>query len=116
MRPGPWKGMSEEEISIKYPEEFGIWNTAPANFRLDGRETLEELRRRALGAVEKILRSFGLEGFYAPAAVTHVAIVRTLFLHFNGLSLNLFRNVKVPECSVFALVELSGKRTMQRVF
>lgn len=116
MGPAPWVGMSEEEISLKHPEWFGIWNSPPARLKLEGREMLEELRKRALSAVKKIRKSAEPEGFHAPVAVTHASIIRTLFLHYNGLSLNWYGSVKVPGSSVFALVELAGKRTMQRVF
>lgn len=45
---GPWEGLSEDEVERRFPEEWGIWNTRPAELRLAGRETLAELQGRVL--------------------------------------------------------------------
>ncbi|MEN8265236.1 MAG: histidine phosphatase family protein [Nitrospirota bacterium] len=40
---GPWEGLSEVDVEKRYPDEWNIWNTRPAELKLAGRETLEEL-------------------------------------------------------------------------
>ncbi len=54
MKLGPWEGLSENEIAIKYPEEFKLWNSKPVKLKLPGRETLSTVQNRAVKAVRKI--------------------------------------------------------------
>ncbi len=112
IRMGPWEGMSEDEVAKSFPEEYNTWLKTPADLRLEGRETLDELRRRALEGVERILaRTPGVPCL----AVTHVAVIRCLYLHFNDLPLNLYKTIEVPNLSVFRLTSTDGCRKMVRI-
>lgn len=55
MRYGPWEGLTVGEIEASYPEEYLVWRRDRLRFRLDGIETLEALRDRALVAGRQIL-------------------------------------------------------------
>ena len=100
MKMGPWEGMSEEQLAVAYPKEYGIWNTKPGELKLPGRETLASLQERAVKAVQKIA---GLNHNKEVLAVTHVAIIRTVLLFFNGLPLNLYKTIDVPNTGIFEL-------------
>ena len=99
LKMGPWEGKYEAEISEYYPEEWHVWNTRPKHLRLPGRETLEQLLDRVLLSVERIENA--LDGQEAALAVTHVSIIRILWLHMNGTSLNSYKSIQVPNGSVF---------------
>ena len=97
---GPWEGLSEEEVAVKYPSEYKIWLNKPAELNIKGRETLNEVQCRAVRAVNKILN----DNFDKIAVVvTHVAIIRCLLLYLKCLSLNLYKTIDIPNLSIHQL-------------
>ena len=104
IRMGPWEGKSEELISREFPQAWQIWNTRPAELLLAGRETLEDLLGRVLAGMDKLsLENQGKNLLI----VTHVAIIRVLLLHFQGLDLNLYRTLHIPNGKIIKLGALS---------
>lgn len=95
---GPWEGKSEEEIAATYPDEWRIWQTRPAELRLPGRETLDQLLDRVLEAFARI-KARNHQGLVL--VVTHYAVVRAALLHAWGQDLNLYKTVTVPNCEPF---------------
>lgn len=53
---GDWQGLPLKEVKVKYADLYRQWETAPHTVRFPNGETLEEVRRRAWGAVEKVVR------------------------------------------------------------
>jgi broad specificity phosphatase PhoE len=100
MRLGPWRGMAEDEVEIKFPNEFKIWDTKPAELVLKGRESIAEVQERAVRGIYKIIEK---SDNFPVLTVTHVAIVRCLILYFNKLDLNLYRRIAIPNASLFCL-------------
>jgi broad specificity phosphatase PhoE len=100
MKMGPWEGLSEEEVTKKFPREWKIWNSKPSELKLDGRETLRDLQLRTLRAIKKISNN---SDFSRILAVTHVALIRALILFYNNLSLNDYRKINVPNGAVYLL-------------
>ncbi|MCF6238888.1 MAG: histidine phosphatase family protein [Candidatus Marinimicrobia bacterium] len=93
MRLGPWEGRGEEEISRDFPEQWKSWNTTPAELVLEGRETLHELLGRVLDGIARIKARTGDKSVLI---VTHVAIIRVLLLHSQGMDLNLYKTIPAP--------------------
>jgi len=97
---GPWEGMSEADIAEEYPEEWDTWNKRPAELRLPGRETLDELLKRVIS---------GIQGLYVEkdrkhaVLVTHVAIIRVILLWKAGKNLNLYKTIHVPNVATFTV-------------
>jgi len=104
LRMGHWEGKSEEQISREFPQAWQIWNTRPAALALAGRETLEELSGRVLSGIERLRNEN--QGKHL-LIVTHVAIIRVLLLHLQGLDLNLYRTLHIPNGKIFDLGGLS---------
>ena len=96
LRMGPWEGLSEAEVEARYPVEFKVWNSRPAELHLDGRETLEELRVRT---IEGVLDARDRHGDAPIAIVTHVAVIRILMLQAQGRPLNHYKAVVVPNAT-----------------
>ncbi len=97
---GPWEGLSEERVAELYPEEWRIWLNRPADLKLPGRETLEDLLKRTLGGIQKIYQNAGDKNI---VIVTHVAVVRVLLLWHTKQSLNLYKTIHVPNAGVFEM-------------
>jgi len=93
LRMGPWEGLSEDEVSLKYSAQWKIWNNSPADLIMNGRESLSDLLKRVLTA----LRQLNLKINGNMAIVTHVAIIRVLLLHAKGRSLNEYRKIPAPK-------------------
>jgi broad specificity phosphatase PhoE len=104
LRMGPWEGKSEELVSREFPREWQIWNTRPAELVLDARETLAELLARILSGIEKLKRENQGKNLLV---ITHVAIIRVLLLHSQGMDLNLYRTLHIPNGKIFDLKDFS---------
>jgi alpha-ribazole phosphatase/probable phosphoglycerate mutase len=98
MELGPWEGMSEDDIALKYTEEWKIWRNRPAELKLTGRETLHKLLERVLMGVQNTFRR---EGDRNIVVITHVAVIRVLLLWHSKKSLNLYNTIHVPNGKVF---------------
>jgi broad specificity phosphatase PhoE len=53
---GDWEGLPLTEVKVKYADLYRQWETAPHTVRFPGGETLEELRSRALAAVNEVVQ------------------------------------------------------------
>jgi broad specificity phosphatase PhoE len=96
LRMGPWEGLSEAQVESMYPDEFVLWNSRPADLCIEGRETLDELSRRAIGGLIEIRKQNGSEPV---AIVSHVAVIRVLLLRAQGRPLNDYKKVAVPNAT-----------------
>jgi len=92
LRLGIWEGMSEDEISRLFPEEWEIWNKKPAELELEGREKLHELLERVLNGVRKIREN---EDGGNILVVSHLAAIRILLLYTKKMDMNLYRTISI---------------------
>ena len=53
---GDWEGLPLAEVKVRYAELYRQWETAPATVRFPGGETLDEVKDRALKAVEEVVQ------------------------------------------------------------
>ena len=100
MELGWWEGLSENDIARIYPEEWRLWQDRPAELKLPGRETLQELLERVLIGVQRIQQFMGNQTI---VVVTHVAIIRVLLLWHAKKSLNLYKTIHIPNTAVFEI-------------
>ena len=113
MKLGPWKGLTEEEVSRKYPEDYFLWNTRPADLVLPERETLCEVQQRIIKAVARIKER---SGKFPVLAVTHVTPIRSLIIYYQRLDINVYRTINIPNLSVFRLQSDGDKASISRLF
>lgn len=99
---GVWKGLLEEEVSERWPEAFRRWRESPDEFRIEGRESLQDVLDRALEAVNQIGRA-RLSSPGAAAVVTHLALLRVLWLNALGQPLSRYHEVHGPNAGVFPI-------------
>jgi probable phosphoglycerate mutase len=80
---GTWSGLTVEEITERYPEQFQAWQ-AYREVRPGGGETFGEMRQRAVAALEEIIAAHPGQ---TVCMVTHSGIVYALRGHALGLDL-----------------------------
>lgn len=80
---GDWQGLSPEEVSRRYPELYRKWLSAPHVIRIPGGESLEEVRRRVVQALMRIIEKHrGRE----IAIVGHQVVNKVMLCAVLGLS------------------------------
>ena len=107
---GAWEGLTFQEIAERYTEVYDTWQQNPAKAKIAEAETLEELQKRALRALQGILDKHpGQEGNVC--IVGHGGINRTIMFHYLGLDLNSFWKVRQSNCCV-NIIEFIKHRKM----
>ncbi|KPJ97272.1 MAG: hypothetical protein AMJ60_12070 [Desulfobacterales bacterium SG8_35] len=97
-----WDGLTKEEIRQQYGAQYPAWLSAPQTFNLPGCETLDQVQKRAAGAVNRLLS--GPQGQNL-LLVSHLVVLRCLVLYFQGLATNHFRSIKIDNG---AIIQVSG--------
>ncbi len=82
---GKWEGMSFDEISKAYPEEFNRWKEDPYRFSPPEGESTEDVKNRVVPALQDILKRHKGEKVMV---VSHGGVTRVLLCHYIGLPLN----------------------------
>jgi broad specificity phosphatase PhoE len=76
------------------------WYSRPDDAKPAGGETLREVQRRAVSAVEEILPTLG-EGL--SLFVSHADVIRTILAHYLQIDLLFLRKMKIDHASATAL-------------
>ena len=79
---GDWEGVPLAEVKVKYAELYRQWETAPQSVRFPRGETLDEVRDRAMAAVEEVVRRHPGQVVLLAA---HRAVNKVLIAAFIGL-------------------------------
>ena len=98
LRLGLWEGLHEDEIAREFKEQWNIWNKRPGELVLDGRETLDQLLERALTGINKIKTNNNQR---SAVVVTHVPIIRVIYLYINKIDINKYRGIEVNNGQIF---------------
>ena len=99
---GPWEGLSLAAVQQRFPQPLDTWRKYPHRFRIQGAETLAQVRKR----VRKGLQEAMADGPVV-VIVTHRVICKLLALHFLGVSNRFFWKVKCDPASI-TLAEQTG--------
>lgn len=100
---GPWEGLTEDEISARWPEPHRTWKEAPGRLDLAGHEGVASVRDRVVAALQDVLES----GEVA-LCVTHIAPIRVARLHFTGQSLDAYGAMTPLNCHVLEFARGDG--------
>jgi len=79
---GDWEGLPLKEVNVKYADLYRQWETSPHTVRFPNGETLEELRTRALAAVEEVVQRHPDQ---IVLLMAHRAVNKVLIAAFLGL-------------------------------
>jgi len=99
---GAWEGLSLAAVQQRFPQPLDTWRKYPHRFRVQGAETLAQVRKR----VKKGLQATTTDGPVI-VIVTHRVICKLLALHFLGVSNRFFWKVKCDPASI-TLAEQTG--------
>ena len=94
---GDWEGLNFEEIKKKYPKVYGSWLENPAKTAIPKAEALEELQKRGVSAIEKLIDKHKGQTI---CVVGHGGINRTILFHYMNLELNNFWRIKQDNCCI----------------
>lgn len=97
IRMGDWEGRFAHEIAAEFPELWRTWRSDPSTIQMPGGESLVEVRRRAIQALDRILlHNQGRQ----VVAVTHDVIARILVAHCLNVSISIYRRLEVANASL----------------
>ncbi len=109
---GIWEGKTREEVEKNYPREFELWLTAPEKLRMPGFESIPALRRRAMKALNRIVRENQTGTI---AVVSHTAVLKVIFAGVLNLRPPYFWKVQFDTAS-YSLIKFSETRGFSVVF
>jgi broad specificity phosphatase PhoE len=98
-----WDGLTKDEIRQQYGAQYPTWLSAPQTFNLPGCETLEEVQKRAVEALNRMLSEGQAQHLLL---VSHLIVLRCLVLYFKGLEIRDFRSIKIDNGSILQVSEV----------
>ena len=93
---GEWQGLPHQEVKNKYKELYAEWIKNPHRVKMPGGESLNDVRRRAIGVVDDIVSQS--EGTIA--LVSHRVVNKVLICALLGLDNSHFWNIKQDMCGI----------------
>ena len=99
---GPWDGLDFEEIKRRWPELYARRGGEPLLVP-PGAETLEQVRRRVLPALEDCLEACAGD----LAVVAHASVIQVILAEVCGVPLAESRPLRIP-CGAYAVLAREG--------
>lgn len=95
---GAWEGTTTAEVEKNYGDILRQWKTEPHLVKMPGPggESLEDVQKRAVAAVEEIVPKHKGDILLA----THDAAAKTIICYYLGVPLSRYWRLKIPNCSV----------------
>lgn len=103
---GDWTGLEEAVVAAKWPEEHEQWTKAPHGLRVPGGDTLTEVREKAFGAMENLVRAHDGQTI---ALFAHRVVNKVLVLAVLGLGLDRFPYIRQDNCCLNQLQWKDGE-------
>ena len=107
---GKWTGMTYADVAKN--EEYQRFVQQPESERIPGGESLDDIRRRAVAAVDQALRDNATGD--ALAIVTHAGTIRVLITHYMGSRPANYHRVRVSPGSI-SILGFTDDRQLPRV-
>lgn len=74
---GDWQGLTPEEVEARYPGLYHQWLTDPASLRIPGGESLQDVRRRVVEGLGRLIQRHPDQTI---ALVTHKVVCKVTLL------------------------------------
>lgn len=105
---GEWQGMSRKEVNRIYKKLYIKWANTPESVLMPGGESLDTVRERVTGAVERIIdRHSG-----SIVIVTHRVVLKVLICALLGLDSSHFWNIRQDTCGITRFTREDGRYTL----
>ncbi|MBQ0721314.1 MAG: histidine phosphatase family protein [Gammaproteobacteria bacterium] len=109
---GRWEGQLYADVEIVEPQAVYAFRHTPDIFNVEGTETFHALQRRALAAVEEIMRDCaGME----IALVSHGAWIKSVLSHYEGRPISRFWEPPRMHNCCHSILEISPGATTPRI-
>lgn len=92
---GEWQGSSPATVAAREPELYSLWLSTPAAVHFPGGESLEQVRQRAVDALETAIARHPGE---TVVLVAHQGVNRVLLCAVLGLGLNHYWTFRQDTC------------------
>ena len=93
---GEWQGLPHQEVRDKYRELYAEWVSHPHQVKMVDGESLDEVRKRAMDVVERVIAKY--EG--SVALVSHRVVNKVLICALLGLDNCHFWNIRQDTCGI----------------
>ena len=103
-----WDGLTKDEITSRFGQEYPTWLSAPQDFQVAGCETLAQAQKRAVAETERLFIDHKDE---AVLVISHLIVVRCLILHYRQQPISKFRSIKIDNASLTLLSRNSDGQT-----
>jgi len=98
---GIWEGRLKTEIEEEYPEEWKTWIEDPEKLVVEGAESMGDVLRRSMDALEKSVDRFRGKTF---AVVTHRTVIKPLLAGCLGIASPYFWKVHMDTAAYSILL------------
>jgi broad specificity phosphatase PhoE len=93
---GEWQGLPHQEVRDKYSRLYAQWINHPDRLRMPAGESLDEVRKRAMSVVDRVIAKY--EG--SVVLVSHRVVNKVLICALLGLDNSHFWNIKQDTCGI----------------
>lgn len=104
---GAWEGKTPAEVNAHFDNGFEAWRKRPTSVRIPESEPIADFRRRAVAAIEAVVRETPAE---AAAVVTHGGVIISYLAHVLGADFDfLLRRLQIHNTGVTILDGLDAE-------
>jgi broad specificity phosphatase PhoE len=107
---GEWQGLSHQVLKDKHKELYAKWLKKPHQVTMPAGESLDDVRRRAVGLVDKVIARH--EG--TVALVSHRVVNKVLICALLGLDNSHFWNIRLDTCGITTFIYEKGRFILTR--
>ena len=93
---GEWQDLPHQEVRDKYSRLYAQWINHPDRLRMPAGESLDEVRKRAMSVVDRVIAKY--EG--SVVLVSHRVVNKVLICTLLGLDNSHFWNIKQDTCGI----------------
>ena len=102
---GEWQGLPHLEVKEKYNELYQEWVHNPGRVVLPGGESLDDVKKRAAGVVDKVVSGY----VNAVVLVSHRVVNKVLICALLGLDNSHFWNIRQDTCGITTFNYWNGR-------
>mgnify|MGYP001138203850 CR=1 FL=1 len=102
---GEWQGLPHQEVKDKYKQLYAQWIKNPHQVRIPAGESLDDVRQRAIGVVDKAVAKYEA----TVALVSHRVVNKVLVCALLGLDNSHFWNIKQDTCGITTFTYENGR-------
>jgi phosphoserine phosphatase len=102
---GEWQGMPLKDVKDIYKKLYINWTKSPEKVEMPGGESLDDVRKRTLGVIEKIVKKH--KGIVV--MVSHRVVNKVIICALLGLDNSHFWNIRQDTCGITSFSYEDGR-------